>query len=135
MSLLSQYLYIAPSPLGGRGVFTARKILAGEPVEICPVIVLKVGDVEHLDKTVLYDYYFLWEDEDKPETKTCAMALGFGSLYNHIAPSNADYEMDFEEQTIKIFAVRDIPAGAEIMINYNGDPEDATPPWFMETKE
>jgi SET domain-containing protein len=63
------------------------------------------------------------------------MALGFGSLYNHIAPSNADYEMDFDEQTIKIFAVCDIPAGTEIMINYNGDPEDATPPWFMETKE
>ncbi len=135
MSLLSQYLYIAPSPLGGRGVFTARKIHAGEPVEICPVIVLNVGDIAHLDKTALYDYYFLWEDEEVPETKTCAVALGFGSLYNHIAPSNADYEMDFDAQTIKIFAVRDIEAGTEIMINYNGNPEDATPPWFMEDQK
>jgi uncharacterized protein len=133
MSLLSQYLYIAPSPLGGRGVFTARKIHAGEPIEICPVIVMKPGELELLDKTVLYDYYFLWEDEEE-NLKTCAIALGFGSLYNHIAPSNADYEMDFELQTIRIFAVQDIQAGTEIMINYNGDPADATPTWFMEDK-
>jgi uncharacterized protein len=120
-------LYIAPSDLGGRGVFTAAPIFKGDLIEICPVIVLNDGDMPLLDKTALYDYYFLWGDDQKG----CAVALGFGSLYNHDAPSNADYGMDFDDHTIEIRAERDIVAGEEITINYNGDPNDATLPWFM----
>jgi uncharacterized protein len=59
------------------------------------------------------------------------IALGYGSLYNHFCPSNADYFMDFEAETIDIVAVRYIEAGDEITINYNGDPRNAEPTWFM----
>ena len=120
-------LYIAQSTLGGRGVFTGAPIKEGDLIEVCPVIVMKEGEMAILDTTTLYDYYFLWGDEQKQS----ALALGFGSLYNHFAPSNADYFMEFNEQTIEIFAVRDIEAGEEITINYNGDPDDAAPTWFM----
>jgi SET domain-containing protein len=120
-------LYIAQSNLGGRGVFTGAPIKNGDLIEVCPVIVMKEGEMEVLDKTTLYDYYFLWGDEQKQ----CVIALGFGSLYNHFAPSNADYFMDFDEQIIEIYAVRDINAGEEITINYHGDPKDTSPTWFM----
>ena len=70
--------------------------------------------MEVLDKTTLYDYYFLWGDDQKQ----CVIALGFGSLYNHFCPSNADYLMDFDELTIEIHAVRDIEAGEEITEDY-----------------
>ena len=120
-------LYIAPSDLGGRGVFAGAPIKKGDLIEICPCIVLKEGEMEILDKTTLYDYYFLWGDNQEQ----CAMALGFGSLYNHFAPSSADYFMDFEEQIIEIFAVRDIDAGEEVTINYHGDPKNSEPTWFM----
>lgn len=120
-------LFIADSDLGGRGVFTSVAISKDESIEICPVIVMKVGDMTLLDKTTLYDYYFLWGDDQEQ----CVIALGYGSLYNHLAPSNADYGMDFDEQTIEIFAVRDIGAGEEITINYHGDPFDESPTWFM----
>ena len=120
-------LYIAQSSLGGRGVFTGAPIKEGDLIEVCPVIVMKEGEMAILDTTTLYDYYFLWGDEQKQS----ALALGFGSLYNHFAPSNADYFMEFNEQTIEIFAVRDIEAGEEITINYNGDPDDAALTWFM----
>jgi uncharacterized protein len=130
MSLHSQAIYVAESPIGGKGVFASKKIYAGDVIEVCPVIPLKVGDMELLDKTTLYDYYFLWEDDEK-DIKTCAIALGFGSLYNHAAPSNADYVMDYEAQTIDVSAVRDIEEGEEITINYHGDPEDTSPTWFM----
>ncbi len=130
MSLHSQAIYIAPSEIGGRGVFAGKKIYKDDIIEVCPVIPMKVGEMEVLDKTTLYDYYFLWEDDDK-QIKSCAIALGFGSLYNHTAPSNADYIMDFDAQTIDIFAVRDIEQGEEICINYHGDPEDTSPTWFM----
>ena len=120
-------LYFATSSLGGRGVFTTSSIKKDEIIEICPVIVMQPGEIETLDKTTLYDYYFLWGDEGTQ----CAVALGYGSLYNHFCPSNADYVMDFDEHTIDIFAARDIKAGEEITINYHGDPYDDTPPWFM----
>jgi uncharacterized protein len=120
-------LFITQSPLGGRGVFTAAPIAKGDLIEICPVIVMKKGDIAHLDKTTLYDYYFLWSDDHDKS----AIALGYGSLYNHFAPSNADYFMDFDAEVIEIYAVRDIEAGDEITINYHGDPNDASPTWFM----
>jgi uncharacterized protein len=120
-------LYIAPSDLGGRGVFTGAPIKSGDMIEVCPVIVLKEGEMAILDKTTLYDYYFLWGDSHLES----ALALGFGSLYNHDCPSNADYFMDFEQQTIEIYAVHDIEAGEEITINYHGDPNNPEPTWFM----
>ena len=120
-------LFIAQSTLGGRGVFTHEPIKSGDMIEICPVIVMKHGDKDALDTTTLYDYYFLWgDDEDQ-----CALALGYGSLYNHFAPSNADYFMDFDAQTIEIRAVKYIDAGKEISINYHGEPKNAAPTWFM----
>lgn len=121
-------LYIAPSALGGNGVFTGAPILRGDLIEICPVLVMKEGEMALLDKTTLYDYYFLWGDDEKQ----CAIALGYGSLYNHFAPSNADYFMYYEEKYIEIIAVKHIKAGEEITINYHGDPNDASPTWFME---
>lgn len=130
MSLHSQQIYVAASPLGGRGVFASRKIYKGDVIEVCPVIVMKPGEIELLDKTTLYDYYFLWEDEEN-DLKTCAIALGLGSLYNHAAPSNADYIMDMDMLTIDIIAERDIEPFEEITINYHGDPYDERPTWFM----
>ncbi|MBP7273641.1 MAG: SET domain-containing protein-lysine N-methyltransferase [Saprospiraceae bacterium] len=130
MSLLHRNIYVAPSDLGGRGVFAAEQIKKDDVIEVCPVIVLAPGQTSTLDKTTLYDYYFLWEDADSG-LETCAIALGYGSLYNHAAPSNADYVMDFEHKTIDIFCVRDIEPGEEITINYHGDPNNESPPWFM----
>jgi uncharacterized protein len=120
-------LYITTSDLGGRGVFAGAPIKDGDLIEICPVIVMKEGEMETLDTTTLYDYYFLWGDDQKQ----CVLALGFGSLYNHFCPSNADYFMDFDEQIIEIYAVRNIEAGEEVTINYHGDPKDPSPTWFM----
>ena len=78
-------LYIAQSALGGRGVFTGTPIKKGDMIEVCPVIVMKEDEMGVLDTTTLYDYYFLWGDDQKQ----CVIALGFGSLYNHFARSEA----------------------------------------------
>jgi len=60
----------------------------------------------------------------------CALALGFGSLYNHRVHPNADFVLDLEALTIDIIAISDIPEGEEITINYNGTPGDDTTLWF-----
>ena len=120
------FLYIRQSPLGGRGVFTLDDIPADSLIEICPVIVLSETDMKNIHQTDLHDYYFLWGEEQDQ----CAIALGYGSLYNHSYHPNARYLLDYEDQTIDIVSIRPIEAGEEIMVNYNGDPRDPSPVWF-----
>jgi SET domain-containing protein len=38
--------------------------------------------------------------------------------------------MDFVHETIDFYCVRDIEAGDEITVNYNGDPDNNTKVWF-----
>jgi len=105
-------------------VFTARSINAGDVIEICPIVVIPKAQIEILDQTVLYDYYFLWENNN------AAIALGYGSLYNHSYSPNAEYIMDFVDSSLIIQAIKDINAHEEITFNYNGDPVDDEDLWF-----
>jgi SET domain-containing protein len=79
-----------------------------------------------LDQTLLHDYIFEWG----PDRTQCAMALGLVPIYNHACPSNCEYEMDYADNTILVRAMRDILAGEELTINYNGDFDDPAPVWF-----
>lgn len=117
-------LYVAPTSSRGRGVFTAEAIEADSVIEVCPVIVLPAKDFTCIHESYLHDYYFVWEGEN-----VTALALGYGSLYNHEENSNADYEMDFESETIRIIAQRDIAPGEEICIDYT-DGQDRSTLWF-----
>lgn len=119
-------LYIEQVQQKGRAVFCADDIAAGIVVEIAPVIVMTGADRLHLDKTLLHDYIFEWGTlKDQ-----CCMALGFVPVYNHSYKSNCEYFMDFAEESIMVKAVRFIPAGEELTINYNGDWNDAHQVWF-----
>ncbi|MEL6635246.1 MAG: SET domain-containing protein [Bacteroidota bacterium] len=129
MSQRIPHLYVAPSPLGGRGVFTAKRIPKGSIIEVCPVLVLPPGQLPHIDQTELFNYYFEWAEN----SKSGALALGYGSLYNHSYAPNAHYRADMVMDTIDFYALRAIPAGNEIFVNYNGTPKDDAPLWFEPT--
>lgn len=120
------HIFFAPSKLGGRGVFTSEPIPKESLIEICPVIILPETELPIIHKTFLHDYYFLWGEEEKE----CAIALGFGSLYNHAYDANAEYIFDLDEKTIDFYSVRYIRAGEEITVNYNGESGDINPVWF-----
>ena len=66
---------------------------------------------------------FTWDDDH------VAVALGFGSLYNHSYSPNARYE-DWEPNKKRYVAITDIAAGEEVTINYNGAAADTTPVGF-----
>jgi uncharacterized protein len=124
--MILPFLFIAPSTIGGRGVFTNEAIEGNTVVEIAPVIVMDNADRLLLDKTLLHDYIFEW-GADKQQ---CCMALGYVPVYNHSYTSNCEYEMDFEANTIAIKAMRNIGSGEELFINYNGVWNDPTRLWF-----
>lgn len=119
-------LFIAPSGNRGRGVFTSEKLEAGTVIEISPVLVMSAEERVHLDQTLLHDYIFEWGEDEKK----CCVALGYVSIYNHSYNSNCDYDMDFDNNLISIRTVCDIEAGEELLINYNGEWNDASPLWF-----
>jgi len=111
----------------GRGVFAEEMIDANTLIETAAVIVMSSADRTHLDKTLLHDYIFEWTPTDE---KQCIMALGNVPIYNHSFASNAEYEMDYDAQTISVKSVRKIMKNEEITINYNGDWNDEKPLWF-----
>lgn len=119
-------LFVAPTSSMGRGVFSSENIAAGTVVEQSPVIVMSTADRALLDQTILHDYIFEWG----PDLNQCCMALGYIPLYNHSFNSNCEYEMDYDYNLIKVTTVRDIVAGEELFINYNGNWNDPTPLWF-----
>jgi SET domain-containing protein len=119
-------LTVALSETRGRGVFTSEKIKANTVIEISPVLVFPVKEVEAAEKTLLFNYFFEWGKTKKKR----ALGMGYISMYNHSYNSNCDYEMDYDYETIKITTVKDIQAGEELFINYNANPVDATPVWF-----
>lgn len=100
----------------GRGVFARTAIKKGALIERVPVVVVTWDEI---DESELASYAYSWTD-----TKA-AIALGYGSLYNHSFKPNAKYE-DAGRQTKEFVAIRDIAAGEEITVNYNGDPKDRT---------
>ncbi len=124
--MIKNYLFIKKTEAKGRGVFTKEKISANTLIEESPVIVMSAEDRVNIDKTLLHDYIFAWgKNEDH-----CCMALGLIPIYNHSYQSNCEYFMDFEEEIIQVKTVREIAAGEELTINYNGDWDDKKPLWF-----
>lgn len=121
-----QPLYIEDTPNKGRGVFAGAAIKAGTLIEICPVLVLPPSDRRYLKRTELFNYYFNWGEDEKH----LAIALGYGSLYNHSFTPNAYYEGNFIENKLEIYTLRDIAAHEELQFNYNGDSDDVSPLWF-----
>lgn len=120
------YLYVDTSSIQGRGVFTKKAIKRGEVIERSPLVLINEADGQFLKESVLYDFYFMVKSKETP----VAFGLGFSSIYNHAAPSNARYSIDLSAALIIIKAHRYIGAGEEITINYHGHPEDNSPVTF-----
>ena len=116
--------------LKGIGVFASRAIEAGEVVEVSPIIKLK-WEFEEMEVD-LKRRVFNWERlASLPGVS--AIALGYGSMYNHANPANMRYSSDFGGEAIAFIAVRAINRDEELTINYNatgGQPVSVEDVWF-----
>jgi len=106
----------------GRGVFALRNFKEGEIVENCPIIHVEAKERKTVEKTIFNFYIYPWKS-----TRSGALALGFGSIYNHSFTPNADWKQNFRSRTMVYRAIKDIKKGEEITINYNGEPDDTSP--------
>jgi hypothetical protein len=82
------------------------------------------GDTKHAQNAARISWYvFDWKVPTKREY--VALALGYGSIYNHSYSPNASYKC-VAPDAIEFVAIAAIEPGDEITINYNGDPADKT---------
>jgi SET domain-containing protein len=114
-------LYVGPSSISGRGVFADRQFRAGELVESCEVLRIPAAQLEAVQQTVLSHYLFSCDDG----SRDVAIALGYGSLYNHSDNANAEYTKDAQSNIIAFTARRDIAPGEEVTVTY-------VRPWLLD---
>ncbi len=109
----------------GLGVFAARPIGHDEVIEEAPLLLFPTSQLYSPAGTALIAKYIFVVDECQ-----VALALGYGSVYNHSYSPNAIYEDLIPQRMKRFVAIRDIDAGEEITINYNGSPFDSSPVGF-----
>ena len=110
----------------GRGVFALKDFKRGEVIESAPVLIFTPKERKHLEKTLLNYYVYPWRS-----TRSAALALGCGSIYNHSYSPNADWKQNFKTKCMVYRAIKPIRKGEEIYVNYNGEPDDKTEiDWF-----
>ncbi|MDB5294229.1 MAG: hypothetical protein JWO31_212 [Phycisphaerales bacterium] len=108
---------------GGRGVFARFDIPAGTLIERVPAILIPkqqvFGDSEAARRATLISWYvFDWEGMTKRDY--VALALGYGSIYNHSDVPNCRVERHSPD-LLEFTARRDINADEEIFITYLGE--------------
>jgi SET domain-containing protein len=114
----------------GRGVFARVPFAKDDVIEVVPIILIVPEHWHYIEPTVLERYIFRFG----PEGEHVAVALGYGSIYNHSFQPNAVYLKVWEEQIIRFVAIREISEGEEITINYNGSPDSQAPMDFEVTE-
>lgn len=109
----------------GRGVYARVFIQAGTVFERAPLLVMPAREASSSDNGRVLPSYVFEYGKGK-----IALALGFGSLYNHSYNPNARYD-DPGNQVKEYRALRDIHPGEEITINYNGAEDVMDPVDFL----
>lgn len=102
-------------------MFAVRDIPAGTVIERAPVILIPraqvFGDTPVAQRAARISWYvFDWGGNTKRDY--VALALGYGSIYNHSLTPNARSQPE-PPDVLGFCAIRDIASGEEITINYN----------------
>lgn len=115
---------VRTSPLHGRGLFAAAEIPEGAEIGVYPLLILSHEDTEALKATRLYHYVF-YVDERADGAMRAAVAFGDISMCNHDPAANAEFAVDADAQTVRLTARTVIPAGDEILIDYEEFADEA----------
>lgn len=112
----------------GKGIIAKKNIKKGTIVDIANIILLNDEDYDLIKDTILYGYIYEWDHPD--DTINNAIALGICQFVNHSYQPNLKYEYDYKKELIIYLAIKDIPIGEELTVNYNGIVKDNSPLWF-----
>jgi len=131
--LASDKIYIRQSEIlnAGRGVYAKCDIGKNEIIEKCPIIEVPKHDMANLEESILVTYFFYFGKK----RERLAVALGFGSIYNHSYKPNARHKIKLMDKSMNFIALNDIKKDEEITFNYNNNPKNRRPLWFEVTTQ
>lgn len=101
----------------GRGLYATRNFKKGEIIEVSPVVVIDKMDTRLISDTNMNMYVFEWSKDSS------ALALGYGSLFNHSKKYNVSYMNSFRSKEIVFMTTRKIRKGEQLFIHYGYDPK------------
>lgn len=127
----SRNVYVGKSRIlnAGRGVYAKCDIKKGEIIERSPIIEISQHDKSNLKESILVTYFFYFGKKKE----RLAIALGFGSIYNHSDKPNITYKIKPKEELIEFIALDDIKKDDELTFNYHNSSNlrgKKRPLWF-----
>ena len=107
----------------GRGIVALENIEPGCLIERSPVLIIPSEQRAAVDKTIIFNYVFMWEHHTVEQDLynhigRSAIALGYTSLLSHSYEPNCIFVRHIDEFLIDLFARRPIRIGEELTIDY-----------------
>ncbi|MFX0187904.1 MAG: SET domain-containing protein-lysine N-methyltransferase [Candidatus Hodarchaeota archaeon] len=130
MNDLIEVKIIPPPSKKGKGVFAKQRIKEDIIIEMAHVILIPNKEYELIQDTILWNYFFEWDDPKYDGEYQAAIALSICQFINHSFKPNLRYEYDYSNIAIKYITIRDVEKGEELTVNYNGVVGDQSPVWF-----
>jgi len=98
---------------GQKGLFAEKKYKENDVIDMCPTIKILHSNIDPSSR--LNDYVFQSiNDEDH-----VLVAMGYCGMINHSEEKqNATWIINKDDESIKMYAIRDINPGEEIYVNY-----------------
>lgn len=128
MNNLIEVKYISSEK--GKGLFAKQQIRKGKIIDVANVVLIPNKDYELVDKTIVSNYCFIWENPKYKSEYKMALAMSICQFMNHSFTPNVRYEYRYRNDSIKFIAIRSISKGEELTMNYNGVVDDKSPVWF-----
>ncbi len=110
---------VRQSAIHGRGVFAAQNIASGAKFHTAHLLIFPVPQYDALQATVAAHYVFhVADDPDGSPHTINGLAMSPMSFINHSKAANCSFVTDADAQTVSFTALRDIPSGEELTIDY-----------------
>ena len=136
-------------PDAGLGCFAKKDFNTHECIEIAPVLIFNYSIFLHFRDVhpfkmidhILVDYVFRWPDQPGH----CAIAFGYGSIYNHADTPNVQWRPSIDPRgdkkkcqpglnpSIEFWSKRKIKKGEELFIKYHPD-KNSKALYFLDDK-
>jgi uncharacterized protein len=95
----------------GLGVFAGEEIKKGTIIEKCPLIKLKIEDINK--KSLINNYFFKTKDSNN---SMVSLVFGYCSIYNHDKDKCNIYH--YQDDLMYIVSIRNIKKGEELYLDY-----------------
>ena len=118
---LNPNIFIAESDVHRWGVFTDDEISAFDVIQDAPYATFDNEEIENSPTLERYSY----ASDGGSNVKDAVMGFGFAAMYNHSTEPNVAYVLDTANEVMRHYALRDIEAGEELVVDYGcGDDDD-----------